>query len=134
MMENIENTEDIYFVEIKNNKCFKGVYVNKAVILEKESIYEEKESIYEKYGYTKTDKLIDAIKKLNIDTEFKIHLLKSEFEIFRLKSELKDLKLDFELLKHELLGAENNDIDEDMDEDDLFKQFSFLLICDKIIL
>lgn len=85
--------DNIYYVEIPNNKRFKGVYVNKKVILEDESI---------------------------IDTEFKIHLLKREFEIFRLKNKLRDLKRDFEQLKRDLLGAED-DIEEDIDEDDLFK-------------
>ena len=113
-MENIENTEDIYFVEIKNNKRFKGVYVNKAVIL-------EEESIYEKYGFKDVETLINNIKNLNINNDLKIHLLKREFEIFRLKNELKDLKIDFELLKSDLLGTDDNDIDEDIDEDDLFK-------------
>lgn len=110
--------EDIYFVEIKNNKRFKGVYVNKAVILEKEVV---EDGIYEKYGFKDVETLINNIKNLNINNELKIHLLKREFEIFRLKNELRDLKIDFELLKSDLLGTEDNDIDEDIDEDNLFK-------------
>ena len=37
--------EDIYFVEISNNKRFKGVYVNEAVMLESEILDEELSSI-----------------------------------------------------------------------------------------
>lgn len=45
-IENIENMEDdIYYVEIPNNKRFKGVYVNKKVILENEVVDEEIRSI-----------------------------------------------------------------------------------------
>ena len=109
-IENIENTEDICYVEIKNNKRFKGVYVNKEALL-------EKESIYDKYGYRKTDKLVDEILKLNINKELKIHLLRRELEMFRLRSELEDLKLGFELLKRDLLGVEDDNIEEYIDED-----------------
>lgn len=115
-MENMENMEakDIYYLEIKNNKRFKGIYVNEAVMLENEAM---KEEIYE--GFTETDKLIDEIKKLNIDNDLKRHLLRRELEMFRLKCELKDLKVDFELLKRDLLGTEddNIDIDKVIDED-----------------
>lgn len=46
-MENMENmeAEDIYYVEIKNNERFKGVYVNKKVMVEKEIADEEMASI-----------------------------------------------------------------------------------------
>lgn len=107
--------EDIYYVEIPNNKCFKGVYVNKKVILENEVIDDEISSMK-----TEVDEIINEIKNLNISKEFKIYLLKSEFEIFRLKNELKDLKKDFKQLKCDLLGAKDDieeDIDEDIDED-----------------
>lgn len=108
----MEEKEDIYYVEIKNNERFKGVYVNKKVIL-------EEESIYDKYGFKDVDTLINEINNLNISNKFKIYLLKSEFEIFRLKNELRDMKSDFEMLKRDLLGAEddNIDIDEAIDED-----------------
>lgn len=98
--------EDIYYVEVPNNKRFKGVYVNKKAILEDESIDD---------GLTETDKLIAEIKKLNINTELKMHLLRRELEMFRLKCELKYLKIDFEMLKRDLLGAENDDADIDED-------------------
>ena len=139
MMENIENTEDIYFVEIKNNKRFKGVYVNKAVILEDEVVDEEVSSIK-----TEVDDIINEISNLNIDNKLKRYLLKSELRMFNLKSELyhinwklnwydhyikKDfdaLKKDFEQLKRDLLGTEDNieediDVDEDINIDDLLK-------------
>ena len=108
----MEEKEDIYYVEIKNNERFKGVYVNKKVIL-------EEESIYDKYGFKDVDTLINEINNLNISNKFKIYLLKSEFEIFRLKKELRDMKSDFKMLKRDLLGAEddNIDIDEAIDED-----------------
>ena len=113
-MENMENmeAEDIYYVEIKNDERFKGVYVNKKVIL-------EEESIYDKYGFKDVDTLINEINNLNISNKFKIYLLKSEFEIYRLKKELRDMKSDFKMLKRDLLGAEddNIDIDEAIDED-----------------
>ena len=41
----MEEKEDIYYVEIKNNKRFKGVYVNKKVMVEKEIADEEMASI-----------------------------------------------------------------------------------------
>lgn len=108
----MEEKEDIYYVEIPNNKRFKGVYVNKKAIL-------EEESIYDKYGFKDVDTLINEINNLNISNEFKIYLLKSEFEIFRLKNKLRDMKSDFEMLKRDLLGTEddNIDIDEAIDED-----------------
>lgn len=113
-MDNMENmeAEDIYYVEILNNKRFKGVYVNKNAILEQESINDG-------YSITETDKLIAEIKKLNISKELKMHLLRRELEMFRLKSELKYLKIDFEILKRDLLGSENDvvDTDEVIDED-----------------
>lgn len=37
----MEEKEDIYYVEIPNNKRFKGVYVNEKVILEKEIVDDE---------------------------------------------------------------------------------------------
>lgn len=98
--------EDIYYVSIKKSKGFKGVYINEAVMLEKEAI---KEDIYE--GFTETGTLINEIKKLNIDNELKIHLLRRELEMFRIKCELRDMKEDFKLLKRDLLGAEDDDVD-----------------------
>ena len=108
----MEEKEDIYYVEIKNNERFKGVYVNKNVIL-------EEEIVDDKYGFKDVDTLINEIKNLNISNKFKIYLLKSVFEIFRLKKELRDMKSDFKMLKRDLLGAEddNIDIDEAIDED-----------------
>ena len=114
-MENMENMEDdIYYVEIPNNKRFKGVYVNKKVILENEVVDEEIRSIK-----TEVDDIINDISNLNIDNELKRYLLKSELRIFRLKKELRDMKSDFKMLKRDLLGAEddNIDIDEAIDED-----------------
>lgn len=123
----MEEKEDIYYVEIPNNKRFKGVYVNKKAILEQEVLDEELSSIK-----TEVEPLMLEIKKLNIDTELKKYLFKRDFETYRLKrdlSELMDEKLElveklavmnseFEALKHELLGAENDnvDIDETIDE------------------
>lgn len=118
----MEEKEDIYYVEIKNNERFKGVYVNKNVIL-------EKEIVDDKYGFKDVDTLINEINNLNISNKFKIYLLKSEFEIYRLKKELRDMKSDFKMLKRDLLGAEDDNIDieentvsnEDMDEDELLE-------------
>ena len=120
--------EDIYYVEIPNNKRFKGVYVNNNAILEQEVLDEELSSIK-----TELEHLMIEIKKLNIDTELKKYLFKRDFETYRLKrdlSELMDEKLElveklavmnseFEQLKHNLLGAENDDavIEENIDED-----------------
>lgn len=110
----MEEKEDIYYVEIKNNKRFKGVYVNKKVILEQEVVDEEIASIK-----TEFESRLFEVKQLNIDIEVKKYLVRCELEIFRLKNELKDLKVDFELLKRDLLGTEddNIDIDEAIDED-----------------
>lgn len=96
--------EDIYYVEIPNNKRFKGVYVNEKIILEQDSINDG-------YSVTETDKLIDEIKKLNISKELKIHLLRRELEMFRIKCELRDMKEDFKILKRDLLGVEDDDVD-----------------------
>lgn len=129
-MENME-AEDIYYVEIPNNKRFKGVYVNKKVILENEIVDEDVSSIK-----TEVDNIIKDILNLNIDNELKKYLLKSEIRMLKLKSELRHvnwkydyyydgikdefdaLKIDFKQLKHDLLGAEddNIDIDENIDE------------------
>lgn len=124
----MEEKEDIYYVEIPNNKRFKGVYVNNNAILEQEDLDEELSSIK-----TELEPLMIEIKKLNIDTELKKYLFKRDFETYRLKrdlSELMDEKLElveklavmnseFEQLKHNLLGAENDDavIEENIDED-----------------
>ena len=74
-MENMENmeAEDIYYVEIKNNELFKGVYVNKKAILEKEIVDEDVSSIK-----TEVDNIINDISNLNIDNELKRYLLKRE--------------------------------------------------------
>lgn len=96
--------ENIYYVEIPNNKRFKGVYVNEKIILEQDSINDG-------YSVTETDKLIDEIKKLNISKELKMHLLRRELEMFRIKCELRDMKEDFKILKRDLLGVEDDDVD-----------------------
>lgn len=129
-MNEMEEKEDIYYVEIPNNKRFKGVYINKKVILEKEIVDEDVSSII-----TEVDNIINDISNLNIDNELKKYLLKSELRMFNLKSKLRDidltcyyrhrnikddfdgLKMDFKQLKHDLLGAEDNKIDEAIDED-----------------
>lgn len=131
-MENMENmeAEDIYYVEIKNNKRFKGVYVNEKVRLENEIVDEDVSSIK-----TEVDNIINDISNLNIDNELKRYLLKSELRIFNLRRMVRDvdlryqfacrnirddfdgLKRDFKQLKHDLLGAEDNKIDEAIDED-----------------
>jgi len=113
-MENMENmeAEDIYYVEITNNKRFNGVYVNKKVILENEIVDEEMASIKRE-----VEPLMFEIKKLNIDTELKKYLFKRDFEMYRLKNELRDMKSDFKMLKRDLLGTEDNNIDEAIDED-----------------
>lgn len=128
-MENME-AEDIYYVKIPNNKRFKGVYVNKKAILEKEIVDEDVSSIK-----TEVDNIINDISNLNIDNELKRYLLKSELRIFNLRRMVRDvdltyqfacrnirddfdgLKRDFKQLKHDLLGAEDNKIDETIDED-----------------
>lgn len=131
-MENMENmeAEDIYYVEIKNNELFKGVYVNKKAILEKEIVDEDVSSIK-----TEVDNIINDISNLNIDNELKRYLLKREMRILEFKGMVNDidltyhfacrnirddfdvLKMDFKQLKHGLLGAEDNKIDEAIDED-----------------
>lgn len=122
----MEEKEDIYYVEIKNNERFKGVYVNKNVILEKEIVDEEIRSI--KLG---VEALMLEVKQLDIDVELKKYLSKRDFEIYRLKRDLNELRdVQFELidklavitseleqLKRDMLGTEDNDIDNDIDED-----------------
>ena len=124
----MEEKEDIYYVEIKNNERFKGVYVNKNVILEKEIVDEEMASIK-----TEFEARLLEVKQLNIDNEGKKYLIKRDLEIFRLKRDLSELwnvhfdlidKLElitseFEQLKRDMLGTENDniDIDEAIDED-----------------
>lgn len=121
-IENIENMEDdIYYVEIPNNKRFKGVYVNKKVILENEVVDEEIRSI--KLG---VEALMLEVKQLDIDVELKKYLFKRDFEMFRLKrdlDELIDIKIklaliisELEQLKRDMLGTED-DINENIDED-----------------
>ena len=122
----MEEKEDIYYVEIKNNERFKGVYVNKNVILEKEIVDEEIRSI--KLG---VEALMLEVKQLDIGVELKKYLSKRDFEIYRLKRDLNELRdVQFELidklavitseleqLKRDMLGTEDNDIDNDIDED-----------------
>lgn len=126
----MEEKEDIYYVEIPNNKRFKGVYVNKKAILEKEIVDEDVSSIK-----TEVDNIINDISNLNIDNELKRYLLKREIRMLEFKGMVRDidltyhlaclnirddfdgLKRDFKQLKHDLLGAEDNKIDEAIDED-----------------
>ena len=126
----MEEKEDIYYVEIKNNKRFKGIYVNKKAILEKEIVDEDVSSIK-----TEVDNIINDISNLNIDNELKRYLLKREMRMLEFKGTVNDinltyhfacrnirddfdaLKMDFKQLKHDLLGAEDNKIDEAIDED-----------------
>lgn len=126
----MEEKEDIYYVEIKNNERFKGVYVNKKAILEKEIVDEDVSSIK-----TEVDNIINDISNLNIDNELKRYLLKREIRMLEFKGIVRDidltyqfacrnirddfdgLKRDFKQLKHDLLGAEDNKIDEAIDED-----------------
>jgi hypothetical protein len=126
----MEEKEDIYYVEIKNNERFKGVYVNEKVRLENEIVDEDVSSIK-----TEVDNIINDISNLNIDNELKRYLLKSELRIFNLRRMVRDvdltyqfacrnirddfdgLKRNFKQLKHDLLGAEDNKIDEAIDED-----------------
>ena len=90
----MEEKEDIYYVEIKNNERFKGVYVNKKAILEKEIADEEMASIK-----TEFEARLLEINKLNIDTELKKYLFKRDFEIYRLKRDLNELRdVQFELI------------------------------------
>lgn len=117
----MEEKEDIYYVEIKNNERFKGVYVNEKVRLENEIVDEEYSLIK-----TEVEALMFEIKKLNIDTELKKYLFKRDFEMYRLKrdlSELIDIKIklalitsELEQLKRDMLGTED-DINENIDED-----------------
>lgn len=129
-MNEMEEKEDIYYVEIPNNKRFKGVYINKKVILEKEIVDEDVSSIK-----TEVDDIINEISNLNIDNKLKRYLLKSELRMFKLKSELHHInwkldwydhyiKKDFEQLKRDLLGTDDNieediDTEEDINIDDL---------------
>lgn len=130
----MEEKEDIYYVEIPNNKRFKGVYVNEKVILEEEVVDEEIASIK-----TEFEARLFEIKSLNIDNEVKKYLGKRELEIFSLKrklNELIDIKIklalitsELEQLKRDMLGTEDDNIDieentvsnEDMDEDELLE-------------
>ena len=117
----MEEKEDIYYVEIKNNERFKGVYVNKKVILEEEIVDEEMASIK-----TEFEARLLEVKQLNIDNEVKKYLFSRELEIFRLKrdlSELIDIKIklalitsELEQLKRDMLGTED-DINENIDDD-----------------
>lgn len=129
-MNEMEEKKDIYYVEIKNNKRFKGVYVNKKAILEKEIVDEDVSFIK-----TEVDDIINDISNLNIDNELKRFLLKREIRMLEFKSWIRNidstyqfacrnirddfdgLKTDFKQLKHDLLGAEDNKIDEAIDED-----------------
>ena len=127
-MENME-AEDIYYVEIPNNKRFKGVYVNKKAILEKEIVDEDVSSIK-----TEVDNIINDISNLNIDNELKRYLLKREIRMLEFKGMVRDidltyhlaclnirdnfdaLKMDFKQLKRDLLGTEDDNIEEAIDE------------------
>ena len=131
-MENMENmeAEDIYYVEIKNNERFKGVYVNKKAILEKEIVDEDVSSVK-----TEVDNIINDISNLNIDNELKRYLLKREMRMLEFKGMVSDidltyhfacrnirddfdaLKMDFKQLKRDLLGTEDDNIEEAIDED-----------------
>lgn len=93
----------------------------------------EKEIVDEEYSLIKTEveSLMLEIKKLNIDTELKKYLFKRDFEMYRLKRELNELwdiqfdlidKLtvitsEFEQLKRDLLGTEDDNIDEDINDE-----------------
>lgn len=129
-IENIENMEDdIYYVEIPNNKRFKGVYVNKKAILEKEIVDEDVSSIK-----TEVDNIINDISNLNIDNELKRYLLKREIRMLEFKGMVRNidltyhlaclnirddfdaLKMDFKQLKRDLLGTEDDNIEEAIDE------------------
>lgn len=128
-MENME-AEDIYYVEIKNNERFKGVYVNKKAILEKEIVDEDVSSIK-----TEVDNIINDISNLNIDNELKRYLLKREMRMLKFKGMVSDidltyhftcrnirddfdaLKMDFKQLKRDLFGTEDDNIEEAIDED-----------------
>lgn len=130
-MENMENmeAEDIYYVEITNNKRFNGVYVNKKAILKKEIVDEDVSSIK-----TEVDDIINDISNLNIDNELKRYLLKREIRMLEFKGMVRDidltyrlaclnirddfdaLKMDFKQLKRDLLGTEDDNIEEAIDE------------------
>lgn len=125
----MEEKEDIYYVEIPNNKRFKGVYVNKKAILEKEIVDEDVSSIK-----TEVDNIINDISNLNIDNELKRYLLKREIRMLEFKGMVRDidltyhlaclnirddfdaLKMDFKQLKRDLLGTEDDNIEEAIDE------------------
>lgn len=121
----MEEKEDIYYVEIKNNERFKGVYVNEKVRLENEIVDEEYSLIK-----TEVEALMLEVKQLDIDVELKKYLFKRDFEIYRLKRDLNELRdVQFELidklalitseleqLKRDMLGTED-DINENIDED-----------------
>lgn len=125
----MEEKEDIYYVEIKNNERFKGVYVNKKAILKKEIVDEDVSSIK-----TEVDNIINDISNLNIDNELKRFLLKREIRMLEFKGMVRDidltyhraclnirddfdaLKMDFKQLKRDLLGTEDDNIEEAIDE------------------
>lgn len=127
-MENMENmeVEDIYYVEIKNNERFKGVYVNKKAILEKE-IVDDEDGIGDEISHIRSElnNIMNEILKLNIDNDFKKYLFRRELEIFKLKRKLKKidpiklilLEIEIEQLKSDLLGTEDDNINENIDED-----------------
>lgn len=122
----MEEKEDIYYVEIKNNERFKGVYVNKKAILEKE-IVDDEDGIGDEISHIRSElnNIMNEILKLNIDNDFKKYLFRRELEIFKLKRKLKKidpiklilLEIEIEQLKSDLLGTEDDNINENIDED-----------------
>lgn len=125
-MNEMEEKEDIYYVEITNNKRFNGVYVNKKVILEKE-IVDDEDGIGDEISLMRSElnNIMNEILKLNIDNDFKKYLFRRELEIFKLKRKLKKidpiklilLEIEIEQLKSDLLGTEDDNINENIDED-----------------
>lgn len=118
-MEDMDNMEDdIYYVEILNNKRFKGIYVNKKVMLEKENADEEEESIYDKYGFKDVNTLINSIFELKRKSG--MSFIKQEIVVDDYNDN--DNDDEYLLLKHYFLGDEdeNIDIEDDIDIDDLF--------------
>ena len=132
-MNEMEEKEDIYYVEIKNDKRFKGVYVNKKVILENEigddddDVVDDEDGIGDEISFIRSElnNIMNEILKLNIDNDFKKYLFRRELEIFKLKRKLKKidpiklilLEIEIEQLKSDLLGTEDDNINENIDED-----------------
>lgn len=96
--------EDIYFVEVKGNEVKPYINLNPEKIVSKK---------------VDTIEIKDIFLESSSNASFE---LDGMGEVRLIKQELKDLPYDLSVLKHILLGDidEEIDIEEDIDEDDLF--------------